>query len=86
MLGERRELTDASVKKPTPATIQTLTWNHLEMGGSVDHTGEKSGYGREFSIVNLSQSRTTALVKNKDSVRPAFGSGRFLWVRHWKGR
>jgi len=55
------------VKKPTPATKQTLAWNKLRYGvnrgGNVMRAVEAS-YSRETGTIDLSQGSSTALVWN----------------------
>lgn len=55
--------THASVKSPTPATMQILAWNRLETGnkdGAVYVLEE--GHAREFGIIHFRQCSATAVV------------------------
>ena len=60
----------ASVKKPTPATMQTFTWNHLQvracerpvsLGGYLE---EAEDYSRELGLVDLGKRSTALLIES----------------------
>lgn len=78
--------THASVKKPTPATRQTLTWNQLRVGEN-GRVKWASSIIRELSIVNLGERSTPALVEHvvrADGLADrATASGGALFFGHW---
>ena len=55
-----KEYTHASVKKPTPATMQTLAWNQLREVNTMFEKGWM--YLRELSIVYLGQCGSSSLI------------------------
>src|ERR1700722_9662874 len=79
--------TNASVKKPAPATRQTLTWNHLSYMRTRDRV-IKEGFrnAREGSIIDFSQGSTTTLIELSYDVTVLERTrvvGQTLFVCHW---
>ena len=60
-------VTYASVKKPTPAIRQTLTWNHLRGAKKQDTVGGKNSV-RKLGVIDLCQSSATLLLQNGNAV------------------